>query len=945
MERTATSATREPLAAALLALALAACEGDKTVVVPPPPGGGPDDPTSTVVQPGEEAPELRVAIAGLLGASGPGGVFVPGDVPTVRFTVTKADASPWQLVELVSGEALISGPSFNYQRVVPLRTDVRAAAVDEGGGTWRYVFAGGLPATYLPPLNDSAAFGVDAGELTGQPLLDGTYTVALSFAWDYTVLGVPYRRVGEATLDFPVGGGAGALAPRAVSSQDHCNRCHGELRAHDGRLCHTAGAEDGNDPLVDGGTPGVTIDARVMFHKIHAGRNLPSVLGVGTAPDGSRDYAAPPRPLRYARADGTVADYSAVGYPAMPWRVQPMPKDFEYPGLSAAERAKEDAVRGGVADCASCHGDPDGAGPLTTPAQGGVIYAQMTRKGCGSCHDDWDPSLPYTANGQTMDPQPDDAICFICHDTSFPSPLSPIDAHRHPLRDPAVFPGLAIEVLAVEEAGTNDGDGTLDPGEKVRVTFTLEDDAGAPIDASTLDSLRAVVAGPTRGLQTVLDVEVAPFLPGGAQPYALVLPQRVPLERVGTATAGADVFQTDLAPLLGLTAEVLVRTGSAGGSSALAAAAAPHDVFVDVLDATGFDRDDVVAVDDGGTPEYVRVQLVEGNRLWFAAPNQTAYRGSVRAAHAGGALVREVQLDLLAEGVDYFLNPALGRVIELGDLGTGNDVLVSYATDFVVQGDYPAVANASPDVDETTGAWTGKDLVSGTYRVSLTAARDVTFFGLGVDTTYRGASRAATASFLVGDAAAPEPYLTIPDGDACNACHQDLAYHGGDERGFDGCILCHGASGAQDLPRYVAANAPETPGTTVDFRTLLHRIHHGRALANGGAVVVGAGQAAYPDNYLPHAYGDYLFPAFPGRTLACSRCHGDGTDVLFPTERDHPTQRVAPVTEWRRACLGCHDAAAALAHAESQTSPAGEACAICHAAGEDEDPLLAHETR
>ena len=33
-----------------------------------------------------------------------------------------------------------------------------------------------------------------------------------------------------------------------------------------------------------------------MVHKIHNGQHLPSVLGVATKPDGSRDYGATPTP-------------------------------------------------------------------------------------------------------------------------------------------------------------------------------------------------------------------------------------------------------------------------------------------------------------------------------------------------------------------------------------------------------------------------------------------------------------------------------------------------------------------------------------------------------------------------------------------------------------------------------------------------------------------------
>src|SRR6185295_4837132 len=128
-------------------------------------------------------------------------------------------------------------------------------------------------------------------------------------------------------------GASAVFAPRALVGQENCERCHVSLRYHEGRftsvsvclLCHTSGAEDANDPAVAGGTPGVSIDSRVLFHKLHAGRSLPSVNGVTTRQNGSRNYGATPVPLRYARANGEVRDFSDVGFPAMPNRVSPMP--------------------------------------------------------------------------------------------------------------------------------------------------------------------------------------------------------------------------------------------------------------------------------------------------------------------------------------------------------------------------------------------------------------------------------------------------------------------------------------------------------------------------------------------------------------------------------------------------------------------------------------------
>ena len=165
-------------------------------------------------------------------------------------------------------------------------------------------------------------------------------------------------------------------------------------------LCHTAGAEDRNVASQDGGTPGVTIEFGVMIHKIHNGEHLPSVLGVGTKADGSRDYDRTPTP--YKVAGFNTADFSEVAFPVWPNLNIGMPRDAGYSGLTTSQKAQEDEMLRGVTACASCHGDPDGSGPLPAPAQGGLAYSNPTRRTCGACHDDIDWNLPYTANGVTM---------------------------------------------------------------------------------------------------------------------------------------------------------------------------------------------------------------------------------------------------------------------------------------------------------------------------------------------------------------------------------------------------------------------------------------------------------------------------------------------------------------------------------------------------------------
>ena len=132
-------------------------------------------------------------------------------------------------------------------------------------------------------------------------------------------------------------------------------------------MCHTAGAEDRNVPTVAGGTPDVTIDFRVMIHRIHSGKHLPSVLGVATNPDGSRDYLATPKPYLIVGNSNSIHDFSDVGFPAWPSGLIAMPRDLGYTALSAAAKVQEDTIRTGIVDCAICHGDPDGAGPITAP--------------------------------------------------------------------------------------------------------------------------------------------------------------------------------------------------------------------------------------------------------------------------------------------------------------------------------------------------------------------------------------------------------------------------------------------------------------------------------------------------------------------------------------------------------------------------------------------------
>ena len=220
------------------------------------------------------------------------------------------------------------------------------------------------------------------------------------------------------------------------------------------------------------------------------------------------------------------------------------------------------------------------------------------------------------------------------------------------------------------------------------------------------------------------------------------------------------------------------------------------------------------------------------------------------------------------------------------------------------------------------------------------------YFPPGQPLTYLLVAPAVTQDVLVGAAATLEPYDLISSKDNCYACHQDIWFHGGTVRGFDACIACHGNAGAEDLPQYVAANARKTAGLNVNFRTLLHKLHHGAQLS-GAFSVMGSGSSPYPDNFSANSYSNIVFPAQPGGTRTCVKCHGTGnTAWLSPANRDHPTQQGLPVRAWKAACGTCHDSAQSLGHIDLQTTPAGlEVCGVCHDPGRAFEVQLAHKVR
>ncbi len=958
---------RDTAAAILAALALSACgsgggsgadgtDGPAGPAGPPGPAG-PGAGATNVIGEYDPMPGVKLVITGLTGGTGPGGSFNAGNVITVNFTAKANDGTNLDVLTLNSGSIYVSGPSFNYQRVIASQSDLRARSVSLGGGAWSYTFLAAIPATYLGPLNDTAAFGTADGEMTGQALLPGTYTVGMQADRMCSVGEEEYRDAGNATYDFLLGG-ATSIDHREVVTNANCNACHTDLRIHSQRrkdvrlcvLCHTSGAEDNNNPALAGGTPGVTVDFKVMIHKLHNAAHLASVNGVATNADGTRNYVATPKPLEYA-GGSSVHDFSEIGFPVWPSLNIAMPRDQGYTALSTADKATEDKMRTGAVACAKCHGDPDGAGPLPAPAQGLRYETAPARLACGSCHDDIDWTKPYVSNGQTMPANQSDSGCALCHaDTG--GNLAVRDAHRHPVVDPSFNPGTNFNVATFAEAGTNDGDGTIDVGEKIQLSMTITNDAGAGITPSTLgSSFSVVISGPVTNRNMLLSGSIPTTHPAfsagvGSPPvYTLNVPQAVVLESAGVNVLGvpAEVFTTARTPHLNIAAApttVYTRTEVLGGATTTSADSALWQNFVDVNSVASFAKDDYVVIADGsGSKEFARVAWVDGSRLWLTVP--------LRFAHGSGTGVLEIALATRTLTTDYTLNAATGQVTENGSaFDPATDVVVSYTSDFVMPSTFPAPINDSPDITETWGEWTGKPIVEGTYTLGVWGRVTKSLALFGETNSYSLTSAPETVNFRVANAESLDTYeMVAGNGQTCNACHDDLYFHGAGRRGFDTCILCHGTAGFEDRARYTAANAPATTAVAGSFREMLHRVHMGKELQDPTYSFVGYGSTAYPNNFGVGTFEEIGFPAMPDGVKECAKCHGnDAWEV--PTDRAHPTAQGVPVRNFGVVCGSCHNGATALAHIAANTAGNGaEACAVCHGSMRIADVAKVHIVR
>jgi OmcA/MtrC family decaheme c-type cytochrome len=220
---------------------------------------------------------------------------------------------------------------------------------------------------------------------------------------------------------------------------------------------------------------------------------------------------------------------------------------------------------------------------------------------------------------------------------------------------------------------------------------------------------------------------------------------------------------------------------------------------------------------------------------------------------------------------------------------------------------------------------------TGTYSISAEGYRNKEFEGPGrVPTTVRDPMINAITYFNVqGGAVERHPVaVTLAK---CNVCHSSLEIHGRNRNQIEHCVVCHNPT-MTDAGRRTAA---QMPAESVNFSTMVHRIHTGK-------------EQGRP--YLIYGFGgnpvDFSKAGFPTSTADCAMCHVNNSQNIV-TRRNalpvtDPRGFLDPVGPNGAACLGCHASQAAAAHVDLNTSRLGESCLVCHGPNADYSVARVH---
>ncbi|MFN8544967.1 MAG: hypothetical protein U0807_12305 [Candidatus Binatia bacterium] len=514
-----------------------------TTLPPPPPAGVPGAGLASKILGANVSPAGFVTVRFTLTDTAGVGVLPRTDMTTnplearVRFTIARLEED----VQTVPGVPDFSTTFTRYVNYV--KNSVGQPAYDSGGrlgtedagaGLFVYTFKTTLPAGFSG-LTHTIGAQVERS-------LDGV-TLATNPIFDF------------------VPDGSTDITRHEETTTAQCNQCHNPLQAHGGnrrevrlcQLCHTPQAIDPDT--------GNSVDFKVMVHRIHRGKDLPSIVD---GPVGSK-YSI----IGFGSAElvfGQRVTLCRGGRHAATTCVT----DADCPGGSCV--ASVSTCAGGDRGGLTCASDTDcpNSTCVTAGKAVGVGFPRDLRRcetchgagataaahrerpsaaACTSCHDDMDPTVPESEGHHVAGAQPD-ALCRVCHKASGEEfDLSIPGSHTIPARSTALA-GLRGEIVsAVGTANTSptirfritDGAGTPLPSLSTmgRVAFALSG-PGTDFGGASVALLSPTAAGPgSSGTLTGPDAD-------GVYTYVLSATNKLPLDATGTWRVGMEARRSVL---------------------------------------------------------------------------------------------------------------------------------------------------------------------------------------------------------------------------------------------------------------------------------------------------------------------------------------------------------------------------------------------------------------
>jgi OmcA/MtrC family decaheme c-type cytochrome len=340
-------------------------------------------------------------------------------------------------------------------------------AANDSGGTWTvnavgdytYTFKTKAPTTFDATVTHS--IGISANRNLSEFITQDEWAA-----------------VGNDVYNF-VPNGSAVKVTRSIVPTAVCNGCHDPLIGHGGSrltvelciLCHTPQTINPDTLLSQ--------DMPVLIHKIHMGKNLPSVIA-GT-------------PYRIWHR-GAWSDFSDVGFPS---------------GIDELET------------CTVCHQKAPQAGNYATVP---------TRAACGACHDN--VNFASGLNHVNL-PQADDKQCTQCHQPSGAEFDASINGAHTVATRSQQLPGIVLAITGVTNAK---------PGQKPTVTFNVQDGKGNGVDITRMDLLNLVLAGPTTDYNAYVSEDVRKATASGPD-FVYTFTAALPVNASGSYVVGIEGYR------------------------------------------------------------------------------------------------------------------------------------------------------------------------------------------------------------------------------------------------------------------------------------------------------------------------------------------------------------------------------------------------------------------